>query len=437
MNAVNFTGYLFGASMAVHTLFANTLPGLAMGLVLVQILFLFSKNENIKALIILLTRIFAVQFSIAIISGLTLEVDLRQNWTAVGSLLIPLINHPMGRTAFLGFLIISSSLVILICTNEKIHSILRLLLYVLIFISTILLSWWALVVNSWMHTPSGTTFIHTPSGELLITITNLKAFIFNPSFIPRFLHLYVAIIIEGLLMQGLMILFILRRVKKKYTGALSTTLVSAIILLLAQPILGHLQLNILIKSEPTNIAATEGYYDSQGPMHHYLIGITNPQTSSTIGIHLSAFFESKMCPETGKVEGLNQINRSEWPRVKASFYSFHFMILSWPFILLLPCIVLFKSLKGLNIPVTAIYLLLAALLLSVLALLAGWIASESGRQPWLIYNILKTSSANSFHKEADGAWLSIITNLIMPIGLCWCWVKLQKIEIERFIHELN
>ena len=437
MNAVNFAGYLFGASMAVHTLFANTLPGLAIGLVLAQILSLFNKRENIKSIVILLTRTFAVQFSIAIISGLTLEVDLRQNWTAAGSLLIPLINHPIGRTAFLGFLIISSSLVILICANEKIPSILRLLLYLLIFISTILLSWWALVVNSWMHTPSGTTFIHTPSGELQITIANLKAFIFNPSFIPRFLHVYIAIIIEGLLMQGLIILFIMRRVERKYTGTLNITLVTAIILLLAQPILGHLQHAVLTKSEPANIAATEGYYDSSEPMHYYLIAITNPQTSSTIGIHLPAFLESKMALEAGKVAGLNQVNRSEWPHVRSSFYSFHFMILSWPFIILLPCIVLFKSIRGLNLSLTAIYLLLTALLLSMLAFLAGWIASESGRQPWLIYNILKTSSANSFHKGANGAWLSIITNLILPMGLCWSWLKLQKLEIERFIHELN
>jgi cytochrome d ubiquinol oxidase subunit I len=435
VNTTPFASYLFGSSMAVHYLLTNALPGIAFGLMLLQSVNTVVKKEKLANVVALFTRLFAIQFSIAVISGLTLETDLHQNWSAAGDVISPLINHPLGRSAFAGFMIISVLLAPLLLHPHKISSGMQWFIYLLIFLSTILLSWWAVVVNSWMNTPAGMVYTSNDSGHLQISITSLRQFIFNPSFQFRFLHIFNAALIEGLMMQCLILIFIIQKTgnAKNVVPALKVSLTAVVFFLIMQPLIGHAQFAVMAKYQPVKAAAFEGYYKNTEPFHYYVLGITEPEKLHTRGIHLPIAVEQKISSTFKKINSLNQSQNAQWLRIRASFYFFHIMLLCWAGMFMLITAVLFKWRKGIQTAAPETYFFAAAFALSVVAPLAGWAASESGRQPWLVYGILKTAAAESFAQNAFDVLLSVIANFILPTILLALWGMLQKAEWNKFV----
>jgi cytochrome bd-type quinol oxidase subunit 1 len=215
------------------------------------------------------------------------------------------------------------------------------------------------------------------------------------------MHVYTAAIIEGLLLQILILAFAMSKASIGAERALKTLLTLVLLLLFVQPLIGHFQFEELKRDQPQNAAAIQGrQYDE--PV----------------------------------IAGMTEIN-SSMP-AKAVFNFFHLMILFWIGIVVLVFAVLFKWRKVVVVSKIIMYGLAAAFVFSILAPMAGWAASESGRQPWLIYGVIKTAKADSSPSlSMAGMVLSLVTNFIVPLGLCYCWIMIQKMEFDKFVDQVK
>lgn len=199
--------------------------------------------------------------------------------------------------------------------------------------------------------------------------------------------------------------------------------------LLLQAGLGHLQYGVVAKYQPATAAAIEGYYSSSEPEHYYLLAVTNSTTLQTAGLHLPVFIERKMTKNFTRIAPLESYNPDDVPKVDAVFYGFRAMLLGWGGLTGISFVSYTSVKRGRYRRVFAFTAV--AYITAMLTIIAGGIVSESGRQPWIIYGVLRTSQSVSLSGGVNP--LILLLNFVSPVLLLVLWFKLQKAELVRFI----
>ena len=303
----------------------------------------------------------------------------------------------------------------------------------MVFLGSVFSSVWIVVANSWMQTPAGFHIV----GEGLMAraeIYDFWAMVFNPSSMARLFHVWVgAFILGSFFVLSISAWYLL---KNKHVDFAKKTfkigLVLATLSSLAALGTGHYQADIVAKHQPAKLAALEGHYET-GPATLYLFGIPDNEAKEVrygIGIPggLSFLVHWQFDAE---VQGLDAVPESDWPNVGLVFQTYHLMVgLGIYFILL----TLFTSFLWWRGKLFAHRWLLWVFVFSVLGAYAanqlGWISAEVGRQPWVVYELLRTSDALS--ESVTGGM--VLTSLIM-FGLIylmlfavWIYVLNGKIQ---------
>lgn len=204
-----FARCLFGASLSMHQILTAALPGTAIGLLMPAFFAYRKPQEGYAGIFALFLRLFAIQFSIATISGIVLDLQLGENWSRAQHVLGPLINHPYGRIALLAFFG-TAFLLLFLFRKPKLPFWLTALIVLLLFVFSICFSVWTLIVNAWMHTPAGAVFSQTPGG-LSAQIVSMKEFAFNPSCFGKLTHLYLAGTMAGFIFYSVVLAWLSKK----------------------------------------------------------------------------------------------------------------------------------------------------------------------------------------------------------------------------------
>lgn len=385
----------FAFTVSFHIIFPAFSIGLASYLAVLNGLWMRTRDETYLTLFQYWKKIFAVAFGMGVVSGIVMSYQFGTNWSVFSDKAGPVIGPLMAYEVLSAFFLEAGFLGIMLFGRERVGEKLHMFATAMVAFGTLMSATWILSVNSWMQTPAG--YGINDVGQYVPE--DWWAIIFNPSFLPRLVHMVLAAFLTTSLVVGAVGAWHLLRDKTNAEARrmFSMAMWMAAIVTPIQIYAGDVHGLNTLEHQPVKIMAMEGHYDSHphgAPL--ILFGIPNeeekridyaieiPKLSSLIlKHHLDA-----------PMDGLDTIPDDEEPPVAIVFWSFRVMVGLGFAMLGLGLWSLWARWKGQLFTTT--WLHRAAIVMGptgFVAVLAGWITTEVGRQPYTIYGLLRTSDS--------------------------------------------
>ncbi|MFZ0845030.1 MAG: cytochrome ubiquinol oxidase subunit I [Pseudolabrys sp.] len=403
----------FAFTITFHIIFPTFTIGLSAYLATLGVLWLRTGDEHYHLLMKFWTKIFAVSFAMGVVSGLVMSYEFGTNWSrfsvVVGNVVGPLIGYEVLTAFFLE----ATFLGVLLFGFNKVPPWLYVMSAAIVAIGTSMSAFWILSANSWMQTPAG---FEMRNGVAFPT--DWIAAIFNPSFPYRFTHmLNAAYVTTAFVVLAVGARYILAGKHLEHGRTMMRMAIGLLVIIAPlQLILGDQHGLNTLKYQPIKVAAMEAHWDGSKPadfdifawpdekagVNHYEISI--PKAGSLILTHRL----------NGLFPGLNSVPESDRPPVKNVFFAFRIMIGIGFFMIAAALMGAFLWWRG-TLFETRWYLRVMAQCwwLGFVAVIAGWVVTESGRQPWIVEGVLRTADATS---PVPGA--SVATTLALFV-LCY------------------
>ena len=408
-DAVILARIQFAFTVSFHFIFPAFTIGLSSYLAVLNGRYLLTKDEVYLRLFKFWIKIFAISFAMGVVSGITMSYQFGTNWSVFSDKAGPVIGPLMAYEVLTAFFLEAGFLGIMLFGRDRVGAKLHMFACLMVAFGTALSATWILSVNSWMHTPQG--HIIAENGQFM-PVDWLKI-IFNPSFPYRLAHtLTAAYLTTAFIVGGVGAWHLLKGrrenvgVKKMFSMAMWMIAVTAPL----QIVLGDLHGINTLEHQPAKVMAMEGHYESHehgAPL--YLFGIPddeNQELKYAVGIpKLSSLILKHDL--NAPLDGLDTIPDADQPPVAIIFWSFRIMVGIGFLMLAVGLFGLWARFRGRLYE--AKWLHRAALLMGpsgLVAVLAGWVTTEVGRQPYTIYGLLRTSdSASPLDAPAVGASL--------------------------------
>ena len=395
VDAAVFARVQFGFTIAFHIIFPAFSIGLSAFIATLELLWLRSKRPHYHTLARFWTKIFAVSFAMGVVSGIVLEYQIGANWSrfaqVLGNVLAPLFSYEVLTAFFLE----ASFLGIMLFGWNRFPPWLHTLASIAVAAGTALSGFWILAANSWMHTPAGFAFENGVAVPL-----SWLAIIFNPSFPYRFTHMMIATYLTtSLVVASVGARYLLAgRHEAEARTMLHMGLGMLAVLAPLQALVGDQHGLNTLAHQPAKIAAIEAHWDDNGPVplvlfawpdskaERNLAEIAVPRLGSLIVTH----------DWNGRIPGLRDFKPADRPPVAPVFFMFRLMVG-------LGLLMIATGVAGVvlwwrgRLAQARWFLrpLGMAWPLGFVALLAGWMVTEIGRQPWVVYGVLRTADAVS------------------------------------------
>ena len=431
MDAVWLARVQFALTVGFHYLFPPLSIGLAWMLFYYQTRFLKSGDPAYQQLSRFWTRMFAITFAVGLASGITMEFQFGTNWAAYSRFVGDIFGAPLAAEGVFAFFLESSFLAVLIYGEKRASRKLYWVSSLLVAVGATLSAFWIVVANSWQQTPAG---YHLLNGRA--ELTSFWAAVFNPSTVPRILHVISGALVVGTFfvigMSAVMLL------KKKHLVFAERSLKSALLPFFLVSMLvmgvGHMHAMQVAKTQPAKLAAFEGLWETRTGAPLLLFGVPNAKEERTDWALEVPNFLSYLVgfSKDTQVQGLKDFPKADRPPMLTTFISFHSMVYLGGWFALLAMIGLFAWWRG-NIARNRLFLTAAALSLPLpfLANEAGWMAAEVGRQPWVVYHLMRTKDAVSAAVPAGQILASIVLFSLIYALLFGLWIYLLGRQLNQ------
>ncbi|MFC0633112.1 cytochrome ubiquinol oxidase subunit I [Brevundimonas balnearis] len=427
----------FAFTVAFHILFPAFTIGLASYLAVLEGLWLRTKKDVFKTLYLFWVKIFALSFGMGVVSGVVLSYQFGTNWSEFIRLTGGVIGPLMAYEVLTAFFLEASFLGVMLFGWSKVGNRLHFVATVLVAVGTAISAFWILAANSWMQTPVGYEIL--PDGRF--AATDYWQVIFNPSFPSRFVHMMLAAYLTTALVVGAVSAWHLLKGRKDparpglpesrvaLTMAVGLIAVAAPLQLWA----GHWSGEVAHEHQPSKLAAIEGYWETRPdqPLHLFAIPDRSIQGNR---FEVSIPGVGNMIqgvPRDEPITGLDQFAPEDQPPPVIPFFGFRIMVglgllmiglglwgawLVWRRRLFeSPWFMRFAVAMG---PA------------GFIAVLAGWMVTEVGRQPWVVYGVLRTSDAVSAVLASQ-----VATSLLTYIVVYAIVFTAGALFILRLMHE--
>ena len=414
LDAFHLARIQFAFTVSFHILFPAITIGLASYLAVLEALWLKTQNQVWRTLYLFWVKIFAVNFGMGVVSGLVMAYQFGTNWSGfsqfAGSITGPLLTYEVLTAFFLeaGFL------GVMVFGWNKVGPGLHFFSTCMVALGTLMSTFWILASNSWMHTPQG---YEVMNGQ--VVPVDWFAVVFNPSFPYRLFHMSIAAFLSSALFVGASAAWHLLRgndspaIRKMFSMALWMALLVAPI----QAMVGDMHGLNTLKHQPAKIAAIEGHWENPpGEATPLLLfglpdmeeertkyGLAIPKLGSLILTHSL----------TEQVPALKEFPKEDRPNSTVVFWSFRIMVGMGFLMIGLGLIALWLRYKGRlyhSRPFHHFALWMGPS--GLIAILAGWVTTEVGRQPWVVYGLLRTRDAVSAHGDLHMS-ISLLTFIVV------------------------
>ncbi len=395
MDAVLLSRLQFAISASFHFIFPATTLGLTLLILILETLYLKKKNEICKDISNLLIKILGIVFVMGTATGITLEFSFGTNWAKYSRVVGDIFGVPLAAEGVLAFFLESVFIGVLVFGRKRVSKTFFWWSSFFVFLGSHLSGVWIIIANSWMQTPSG---YKIENG--IAKLTNVFDAIFNPSFPIRYFHIVIASWITGSLLCSAISSYYLLKKKNLEEAKVLLRISIAIFVFssMIQIFSGHIHSVQVAKTQPSKMAAFEALWKSQEGAHLIIFGIPSEKEEKVylkISIpKLLSFlihFDSK-----AKVKGFDELPPEDKPSVFLPFVGYHIMIIIGLYFVGLSILSIYLMLRR---KLFSSKLFQKLIILSVafpyISNEAGWIAAETGRQPWAVYHIIKTKEAIS------------------------------------------
>lgn len=469
MDALILSRIQFGLTIGVHFLFPVTTLGLAFFIVLAEGLFLKTKKDVYKQISTMAVKVLGLIFAMGVATGIIMPFAFGTNWGNFVTFAGSVFGIHLTVEAIFAFLLESVFLGVLLFGRNRVGPKLYFLAAFFVFFGSHLSGFIIISANSWMQTPfhslaTLSTGIPVPAidgfhlaqladGSYKVVMDDVLKVIFNPSVGIRFAHVVAACWLCGaVLIAGITAWYHLRH-KQTQASRVAYTMAAVVGLITAfsMPVLGHTHIMEVLKWQPAKNAAMEGIFKTQNGAPLWSIAVADTEKRETRGIplpYLLSFFESFNF--TAEVKGLDDVlaegkagqaqtppidaYKAYEPPVQSIFQLFRTMIYMGSFMMLGMLLSVFFIWRKQWNHKWMWWVMIVMIPMPYIAVETGWITAEMGRQPWIVYGLMKTSDAVSIIPPAY-AGFSLIIFVLVYISLGFLLAKWLPRIIRESLEE--
>ena len=425
----------FAFTVAFHYIYPPLSIGLGLILVIMEGMYLKTGLQHYKNMTQFWIKIFALIFGIGVATGIVMEFEFGTNWAAYSKYVGDIFGSALAAEGIFAFALESGFLGVLLFGWNRVSPKVHYFSTIMVFLGSMFSAVWIVVANSWQQTPAGFHIV----GEGMkarAEITNFWAMVFNPSSMERLTHVWIGSFLSGaFLVLSVNAYYILRKKHLEIAKpSFKIALFIATLFSFAQLATGHKSADGVAVNQPAKLAALEGHYDSSAAADMYLLGWVDNKNQKVTGIKIPGGLSFLLHQDFKKpVTGLNAFDPNDRPtQVNAIFQVYHIMIAIGMFLIALTAYASWFMYKGkLFEQKWLMHVFAWSVFLPQIANQAGWFAAEMGRQPWVVYGLLRTSDALSKSVKANQIIFSLILFGLVYLTLFALFIYLLNKKIKH------
>ncbi|MEZ5143145.1 MAG: cytochrome ubiquinol oxidase subunit I [Acidimicrobiales bacterium] len=422
MTAESLSRIQFALTASFHFIF----PPISMGLGLVLIVFgvqsVRTKDPKWRRLAVFWVKVYGIVFSMGVATGIVQEFEFGTNWSEYSRFVGNVFGSLLAAEGVFAFMLEGGFLGLMLFGGSRLGPKMWLFATSMVVGGAHFSALWIIMANSWMQTPAGYEVRQGTFGQQAF-MTSFADVVFTPSFLPRILHVWVASWMVGATFVMSVAAFYL--LKGRHVEISKTMIRVALPLFVVLSVLqvvafGASQATEVASNQPEKLAAMEGVFQTQQCAPMYLAGWVNESDQTTTGVSIPCLLSLLVAQNPdATVTGLNAFPQSDWAPLNLVFQVYHLMInLGMLFIAIgVVAAVLFFWKRKLWSARWMLWILAVSIVLTELATQSGWWTAEFGRQPWVVWQVMRTAQAESPTVSAGQVWFSIGMFVVLYAGL--------------------
>ncbi len=434
MDALTLHRIQFAFTVTYHYLFPQLTMGLALLIVVLKTMALRSNQEQYNVAARFWARIFAVNFLMGVVTGIPMEFQFGTNWSEFSRRTGGVIGQPLAMEGVFSFFLESAFLGLFLFGEKRLSRKAHWASAFFVFLGSWISGFFIIVTDAWMQHPVAYQLM--PNGTY--QVNSFWGLMMNPWAWLQYAHnMCGAVVTAAFVMSAVGAFYLLQKREDNYGHIfLKVGVIAGIISCILQIFpTGDLHGKYMAKHQPAAVAGMEGLFHSEKGAPIVLLGqpdIENQRIDNPLAVNKVLSFLI-YGTTTAEVQGLDSIPRDQWPStLPLLFYSYHIMAGLGTYFALLMIVAGFLLWRG-SIYKTRwiLWPILLSFPLPYIANTAGWMTAEIGRQPWLVFGLLRTSDGYSKHVGAGTSLFSLLGFLGLYSVLSVLWVILVWSAIEK------
>lgn len=435
MDAEFLARFQFALTIGFHYIFPPFSIGLGVLLVIMEGMYLKTKQKKYEEMTKFWVKVFGLIFAIGVASGIVMEFQFGTNWAAYSRYVGDVFGSALAAEGIFAFFLESGFLAVLVFGWEKVSPRVHFFSTIMVAFGAMFSAVWIVVANSWQQTPAGYHIV----GEGVAAraeITDFWQMVFNPSSIERLSHTLSGAWLAGaFLVISVSAFYLLKNKHVEFAkSSIKIGLSLALFASLFQLFTGHQHADQVAKTQPAKLAAYEAHFDSLAPASMHLFGWVDEQNQKVnYGVEIPGMLSWLVHFDADKpVTGLNAFKPEDRPPVNVVFQTYHLMVAIGMALILISLISWFLIWKKKLFETKFwLWILVFSVMLPQLGNQLGWFSAEVGRQPWIVYGLLRTADGLSAVVKSEQIVFSIIMFSVIYLLLFILFIFLLDRKIKH------
>ena len=423
----------FAFTVTFHYLFPQLTMGLALLIFILKTIAVRTGDEHYNRAVRFWARIFGITFAMGVVTGIPMEFQFGTNWAQFSRITGGVIGQTLAMEGIFSFFLESSFLGMLLFGEKRLGERGHWFASFMVFLGSWMSGYLIVATDAWMQHP--VAYSVAPNGE--IGLASFWGLILNPWALWQYSHNMSGAVITGSFVMAAVGAFYLLSKRHESYGktflrvGVTVGIIATVLQLFPT---GDSQGRMVAENQPVTLAAMEGLFESSSAAPIAILGqpdVPNRSLDNPLVIpHALSFLTYRHW--VGEVRGLDSFPVSDWPdRITLVYYSYHIMVgLGTIFIAIMGLAVIQLWRQKLYESRWLLWILMLACPFPFIANTAGWITAETGRQPWLVYGILRTAAGVSPKVSAGNTLFTLIgfMGLYMVLGILFLFLVYREVE---------
>ncbi len=423
----------FAFTVTYHYLFPQLTMGLALLLVILKSIAIARGSEHYNEAVRFWSRIFAINFGVGVVTGIPMEFQFGTNWAAFSQAAGGVIGQTLAMEGVFAFFLESTFLGLLLFGEKKLGQAGHWFAAMMVFVGSWLSGYFIIATDAWMQHPVG--YELTPEGA--IVLKSLGALLLNPWALWQYAHnMNGAVITGSFVMAGVGAFYLILRQHEAHARTfVRVGVIAGFVASVLQVFpTGDMQGRLVADHQPATLAAMEGLFSTEHGAPLAIIGQPDMERqrldNPIIVPKMLSFLTYRHWGAT--VRGLEAFPKDEWPdNIPLLYFSYRIMVgLGTMFIAAMGVALLLLARGRLYRTRWMLWVLMLAIPFPYIANTAGWVTAEVGRQPWLIYGLMRTVDGYSTNVSAGNALFTLLgfMGLYLVLGILFLFLMRREIE---------